>query len=585
MIHTILSAIAFAVTIILVITSPRVPIMFNLYKWYKDRANNQHTYHSQIDTHHQEQQQQQHESTIEEEHVDTNEEVDIELQTQQQQHDSNDEHNTQDTEVTMNSMIPWYKRYIIYVNLDVGVAPVLVLLVLLCTTTLSFGILKKGIIGNEYLQPYSIVLLFMSLAYVCISLDTTGLFQYVAQLIVTRSKDSGKKLFILFSIFTSILTIVTSNDIVILTVTPILCYTAKHTTNMDPIPFVTTQFFLANVWSITLKIGNPTNVIVAEAYDLSFLNYFLWMAIPAAVAGLSTFGLSYLLFRNRIPDKIELIDDLSREATDTKGHEAHENTSHTMLSQKMAIAKAVLLLLCLVSLATLTNIKHVKTWMICVAFGVLFFAIDVISDIIQIIIQRGSLRNIISTSVTWKVITRMPWKIVPFVFSMFIIVELLSKYGLISLFAKYICKGLSIVIPKQPTDGSFTFMQKLSSISAIVFVVSILSFLMCNVMNNQPMTILFTTLLHDPSFEQLFAQSHKAVNRGAMLSLVVGSNLGANFTLIGALAGLLWIGILRDLGATKGMSSFTFIKYAVTVTPLVILLVSITLIVELTIAG
>jgi len=255
------------------------------------------------------------------------------------------------------------------------------------------------------------------------------------------------------------------------------------------------------------------------------------------------------------------------------------------LDRKMAILKACLLLLCLASLATITNLEKVKTWMICVGFGVLFFLIDVIYDIITLVRTQFQIRHWWKEreAVTWNVLSRMPWKIVPFVFSMFIIVELLSKYGLITLFAEALCKMFAATT--YTSSSSVTLGQKLISISVTVFTISVLSFVACNVMNNQPMTILFTTLFHDQSMQQLFLNAHKSIQQGAMLSLVVGSNLGANFTLIGALAGLLWIGILRDLDSVKGMSSFKFMKYGLCVTPVVIILVSLTLIAELMIFG
>src|SRR3989338_3383908 len=133
----------------------------------------------------------------------------------------------------------------------------------------------------------------MSLSYVCVSLDITGLFGFIANWIIKKSNYNGHKLFIWFSLFASVLTIFTSNDIVILTLTPICCYMCAKSRNLDPTPYVISQFFLANVWSVILEIGNPTNVIVALAYDLNFLVYSKWMAIPAIASGVVCFVLLY----------------------------------------------------------------------------------------------------------------------------------------------------------------------------------------------------------------------------------------------------------------------------------------------------
>lgn len=151
-----------------------------------------------------------------------------------------------------------YKRMpnkFFYIPLDMGTAPILALLFLLCTTTLNGSTLVKGLIGNDHIKPYSVLLLFMSLSYCCISLDLTGLFEYLAKKIVILANNSGHKLYWSFCIFASVLTVFTSNDIVILTLTPIICYMCVNSENMDPTPYVVSQFFVANIWSIALEIG------------------------------------------------------------------------------------------------------------------------------------------------------------------------------------------------------------------------------------------------------------------------------------------------------------------------------------------
>lgn len=60
---------------------------------------------------------------------------------------------------------------------------------------------------------------------------------------------------------------------------PIIYYFALAT-GADPIPFLTAEFTAANIWSMLLFVGNPTNIIVAMAYRLGFFEYSKWMALP-----------------------------------------------------------------------------------------------------------------------------------------------------------------------------------------------------------------------------------------------------------------------------------------------------------------
>ena len=160
-----------------------------------------------------------------------------------------------------------------------SVVPLLGALLMLACGSLDGPGLARGIVGNDDLQPYSIVILFMALAYISSSLDSTGVFAWLALHITRVSRGRGLLLFCLYFALSSVVTVVTSNDIVIMTLTPIVLYFSAAT-GTDPIPFLTAEFTAANIWSMALFIGNPTNIIVADAYNLTFLGYSKWMVLP-----------------------------------------------------------------------------------------------------------------------------------------------------------------------------------------------------------------------------------------------------------------------------------------------------------------
>jgi arsenical pump membrane protein len=85
----------------------------------------------------------------------------------------------------------------------------------------------------------------------------------------------------------------------------------------------------------------------------------------------------------------------------------------------------------------------------------------------------------------------------------------------------------------------------------------LLSSLTASVMNNHPMSI-------------LFAQALRACPLHAVFACVVGSNLGANLALTGALAGLLWANILSTKGVEVTFSELSKIGLLYTL-PLILL--------------
>ncbi|MCS7131954.1 MAG: SLC13 family permease, partial [Hadesarchaea archaeon] len=140
--------------------------------------------------------------------------------------------------------IPFTSRYL---QIDYGSAPIIGAMILLATFSIGPDTVGKAIIGGPNLKPYSILILIMSLSYICVSLDYTGFFEYLSLYLARAAGSSGKRLFIYFFLLTAFLTLFTDNDIVILTMTLIILYVCKNA-RLDPIPFLFTQFFTVNIF-------------------------------------------------------------------------------------------------------------------------------------------------------------------------------------------------------------------------------------------------------------------------------------------------------------------------------------------------
>ncbi|MEM0058021.1 MAG: ArsB/NhaD family transporter [Candidatus Bathyarchaeia archaeon] len=135
-------------------------------------------------------------------------------------------------------------------------------------------------------------------------------------------------------------------------------------------------------------------------------------------------------------------------------------------------------------------------------------------------------------------------EIAPFLIGLFVIVESMASSGWTDLLASELSKVST-------------------NLMSAVFSVGFLSSLAAGLMNNHPMTVFFVKALQSQAYS-----APATVRLGAMLALVVGSNLGANFMLTGALAGLMWAKILSDKGCSISFSEFS--KYGFLVMPLVV---------------
>ena len=112
--------------------------------------------------------------------------------------------------------------------------------------------------------------------------------------------------FFIIYFLVAILTIFTSNDIVILTFTPFICYFSKKG-KINPIPYLVMEFINANTYSMLLSIGNPTNIYLSASFNISFLTYFIKMLIPTLFASLASLLVLIILFRSELNKPISNI--------------------------------------------------------------------------------------------------------------------------------------------------------------------------------------------------------------------------------------------------------------------------------------
>lgn len=349
---------------------------------------------------------------------------------------------------------------------------------------LSFSETIKGIAANSAVNPLKILALFLSMTLISVYLGDSGFFHLVAEKTFSLSKGKNLRLFIILYAVVSTLTVFTSNDIVILTFTPIICIFCKKA-NVSPIPFLIGEFVAANTWSMALIVGNPTNVYLAQSANVSFTEYFKVMLLPALAAGLSAFAVLMLVFGKTLTKKCAT--GLEPVAPD-----------RVRVNFPSMVAALTALIGVIVALA-LSDVIGIEMWIITVIFAAALVVFNVIYGAAR---GEGLLRALSG-------IKKTPWELVPFIISMFIIVLSLEKSGVTEKIAAALVKG-------DNADGvSFGFLAAGLS----------------NLLNNIPTSVIT---------EKIIAGKSLYATYGA----VIGTNIGAFITPVGALAGIMWNKIL-----------------------------------------
>ena len=362
---------------------------------------------------------------------------------------------------------------------------------------ISINEVVDGLFSNSIINPIKILLLFFSMTFLSIFLDEVGFFKYLSFLLVKNFKSNQKVLFISLYLMVAILTIFTSNDIVILTFTPFICYFCKNA-KINPIPYLVGEFAAANTYSMMLIIGNPTNIYLAASSNIDFMSYFGVMWLPTLCAGLIQILLMFFIFRKSLSVEVFFDEELVK------------------VKSKLDLTFGLShLFICLI-LLVISSYINLDMWLICVVCAISL----IICIIVSHLIRHKKIKIILYT------IKRLPFELIPFIISMFIVVLALNEQGI----TKYIS----------------SFFGE----SNLIIKYGLSSFISSNLINNIPMSVLFSNIINIQDINLRYQ---------AIYSTIIGSNLGAFLTPVGALAGIMFTDLVHKQNIN--FSFKTFVKY------------------------
>jgi len=126
--------------------------------------------------------------------------------------------------------------------------------------------------------------------------EPTGVYNYLA---IRAGQLSRGRPFVLVAALagtTALLSAFLDNLTTMLLIVPIT-FLLADTLDIRPIPLVIIQIIASNIGGTATLIGDPPNILIAGATDLSFLDFIVNLAPVAAVTFVVVTGLLYLAFR------------------------------------------------------------------------------------------------------------------------------------------------------------------------------------------------------------------------------------------------------------------------------------------------
>ncbi len=372
----------------------------------------------------------------------------------------------------------------------------------------SFGVVEQTEAATEFIDWNTIGLLAGMMVIVAI-LYKTGVFEYLAIKSAQWGKARPGRILILLSVVTAVLSAFLDNVTTVILMVPVT-FLIADALGVSPMPFLLAQVMASNIGGAATLIGDPPNILIGSAADLSFADFVLNLA-PVVVLTLPFVLLYfYLVFRRELKT--------GKDAGETIGR----------MDARGAIRDAVLLRKSLIVLGVvilgffLHGVLHLEAATIAL-FGAAALMLYARSDVEEV------LRDV-------------EWPTLLFFVGLFVLVGGLEVTGFVGRIAELL-----------------TGFAESQALTAVLIIWG--SAFASGIIDNIPFT---ATMI--PVIQQLAEAEglSEAEVRPLWWALALGADFGGNATLIGASANVVVAGMSERAG--RRISFLKFLAYGVPVT-------------------
>ena len=398
-----------------------------------------------------------------------------------------------------------------YIFIALERIPKVTIALLGAAVTIVLGLVSQSKNIGEALNPHYFInfvdfnVIFLLVAMMIIVAITTksGVFNWLANELLKLTKGHPIKVLFALGIFTAVTSAFLDNVTTVILIMPITFAIAKKL-DIDPIPYLLTEIFASNIGGTATLIGDPPNIIIGSAGNLSFMDFVKELTPVVAIILAVVVIVLALVFKKKLVASPEKMAEV-----------ANIDNSNSITDKKLMIRSTIILSLVILGFMT-HDITHLETCVVAM-LGASFL----------LLFEKPT-----------EILRDVEWNTIFFFIGLFIIIGGLEASGGIKLMAEWILKV---------TQGSQTATSML-----ILWASGIIS----GIIDNIPYTATMA-----PMLVEIQKTMGATYTYPLWWALSLGACLGGNMTIIGAAANV----IVSENASKEGhpISFMRFLKYGV----------------------
>ena len=339
---------------------------------------------------------------------------------------------------------------------------------------------------------------------------TTGLFDYIAIVVLKRSGDNQYKLLFALCILTLIFSALLDAYMAILLIGSITIVGCEAL-DISPKPFILAEAIFADLGGTMTRIASPPNLIIGGHFDVGFIEFFILTAPFVLITGIITYIFWVYLFRR----------DFSKKISRSSYEEILLINPKTVVSNQKDFNIATIILILTIFGFAITSFLPFKVELGYIALAGGFLMLGFIGESVD------------------QSLEKVEWSLVFFMIGLLTIVGVAEKVGILEILAapvEFFCE-IDLL-------GGIIFLQWVNALASAV-------------LDNIPVASVMTTVM-----DKLLLDYPALHFNPLLVSVVIGTNLGGNITPIGSASTVQAVSSLNRLDNPQYKVTFLeFVKF------------------------